>query len=444
MIPSIKAPRLLPKKAIVSREVVVGTGAGRTRSKTALVWWLRAASFLAMAYLVASQALLEIPGWSSTAFIFAVLLASLLVAGQRCGIWELRFGKWIYVPAVFLSYCLLRSFSGVKDTSPWDVFVQLVSAFLGGIAVALALKLGVRFKELVYAQVASSLLQIVLILSGIGPEPPPGEDSFRYAGITGNANLLALQLTLGACMIWLLPRKAGVLPCAFAFGAVAFAIAATGSRKALLIGCFFLVLVLIQTVVLVPRKRRRLVATLAILAGGLAAFYTVPWIYENGREILAVQRTLDFEDSSFRTRTEMIQQGFQLWKQSPLFGNGLDAFGGLSGQGTYAHNNYVELLCDIGLIGTLLFYALYAQVLIRTVRAPRSLGIYCGVFILMLLLADFGYVSYKSKQAVMLLMLLTVVPTSRYAFEHQTHSQKQEGSVPPSPKSAPRRFLLRS
>lgn len=444
MIPSLKAPRLLPVKGMFARGDVAKAGTRSGGTKTARVWWLPAASWLAMAYLVASQALIEVPGWSATALVLAVLLAGFLVAGNLCGRWKLRFGKWLVVPLLFLGYCLLRSFSGIKDTSPLDVFAQLASAFLGGIVVALALKAGVRFQELVYAQVASSLLQIVLILSGVGPEPPPDEDAFRFAGITGNANLLALQLTLGACMIWLLPRKAGVLPCAFAFGAVAFAVAVTGSRKALLIGCFFLILVLVQAVALVPKRRRRLVASLAILAGGLAAFFTVPWIYQHGREILAVQRTLDYEDSSFRTRTEMIQQGLQLWKQSPLFGNGLDAFQGLSGQGTYAHNNYVELLCDIGLIGTLLFYALYAQVLVRAARAPRLLGLYCGVFVLMLLLADFGYVSYKSKQAVMILMLLTVVPASRYAFEHGRHSGKHGDSVPLTPRPGPRRFILHS
>jgi O-antigen ligase len=358
--------------------------------------------------------------------------------------WKLRLGKWIIVPLVFLSYCLLRCFPAIQDTSPLDVFAQLASAFLGGMGVALALKAGVRFKELVYAQVASSLLQIVVILSGLGPEPPPGEDSFRYAGITGNANLLALQLTLGACMIWLLPRKAGLLPCSFAFGAVAFALVMTGSRKALLIGCFFLVLVLVQAVALVPQKRRRRVATVAILAGGLIGLFLVPWIYQHAREILAVRRTLDYEDNSYRTRTEMIQQGLHLWGQSPLFGNGLDAFEGLSGYETYAHNNYVELLCGLGLIGTLLFYALYAQVLFRAARAPRFLRLYCWIFILTLLLADFGYVSYTSKQSVMILMILTVVPTSRYAFKQRRHSVENEAATPPSPRPGPRRFVMRA
>ena len=444
MIPSIKSPRLLPAKGTLARDAATSSKTRLTRTKAARVWWLRAASWLAMAYLVASQALVEIQGWSSTAFVFAVVLAGLLVAGRRQGIWKLRFGKWIILPLAFTGYCLLRCFSAIADTSPLDVFTQLASAFLGGLAVALALKAGVRFKQLVYAQVASSLLQIILILSGLGPESPPGEESFRYAGITGNANLLALQLTLGACLIWLLPRQAGVLPCAFTFGAVAFALAVTGSRKALLISCFFLVLVLVQAVALVPKKRRRLVAILAILAGGVAGFFAVPWIYEHGREILAIQRTLDYNDSSYRTRTEMIQQGLQLWQQSPLFGNGLDAFGGLSGQGTYAHNNYVELLCDIGLTGTLLFYALYVQVLIRATWAPRTLRLYCQIFILMLLLADFGYVSYKSKHSIMILMLLTVVPTSRYAFEHERPSTKGHAAVHHRPRLGPRRFIMRS
>ncbi len=442
MIPSLKAPRLLAVDKTLSPGVVARPGTHRGGAKAARVWWLRAASFLVMGYLVASQTLIEVPGWSATALVLAVLLAGLMAVGSFYGSWKLRFGKWIIIPLGFLGYCLLRSFSGIQDTAPLDVFAQLASAFLGGIVVALALKGGVRFKELVYAQVASSFLQIVLVLAGLGPEPLPDEDALRFAGLTGNANLLALQLTLGACMIWLLPRKAGVLPCVFAFGAVAFALAVTGSRKALLVGCFFLVLVLIQSIALVPRRRRRMVVMLAILTGGVAGFIMAPWVLEHGRENLAVQRTLEYEDSSFRTREEMIRQGIQLWKQSPLFGNGLDAFQGLSGQGTYAHNNYVELLCDIGLVGVLLFYALYAQVLIRASRAPRLLGIYCGVFVLMLLLADFGYVSYKSKQAVMILLLLTVIPTSRYGFELGRHARISDGSKHSSLPSAPRRFVL--
>jgi len=442
MIPSLKAPRQWRATQPVWREPDGSSDTTSTNLETGRTWWLRVASILAAAYLVASQALVEIGGWSSVAFALVVLLTGVLAAGSFYGAWKLRLGGWVFVPLLFLSYCLLRCFSGIKDTSSLNVFAQLASAFLGGIAVAVAFQAGVRFAWLVYAQMFSGLLQIVIVLCGLGPEPPPGDESFRYAGITGNANLLALQLTLGACLIWLLPRKAGLWPCVFACGAVAFAVAVTGSRKAILIASFFLVLTLIQVVPILPKKRRKLTLGLVIAVLGLTGLSLGQWIYQNGAEILAVQRTLDFEDSSYRTRAEMVQQGLQLWRHSPLFGNGVDAFRGLSGQGTYAHNNYVELLCDIGLIGTLLFYAIYAQVLIRAAQAPRLLRLYCQIFILMLLLADFGYVSYTSKQSVMILMILTVVTTSHDAIRHRRHSQKHGGALHKSHKPRPRRFVM--
>jgi len=63
---------------------------------------------------------------------------------------------------------------------------------------------------------------------------------------------------------------------------------------------------------------------------------------------------------------------------------------------------------------------------------------------LVLLLADFGYVSYTTKQSVMILMILTVVPTSRYAFKHRRHSVENEAAPPSSPRPGPRRFVMRT
>ena len=407
-------------------------------------WWGRGVIGASVAYILASQALLDVSGWSGSAFVFAAVLGVLLAAGAFFRVWRLHLGKWLLIPACFVGYCLARSFSGIKDTAPLNTFAQTASAFFGGISLALAVRVAVSFKTLVYAQVAANLLQIVLVLLGVGDQPPPGEESFRYAGMTGNANLLALQLTLGACFIWLLPRKSGILPCAFGFGAVAFALAVTGSRKALLVAGFFLVLVLIQSASFLPQKRRRLwmvvgvsVAVLVLLVGGHS-------LWQHRSEILAVQRAVDYEDSSYRTRAEMVEQGLRLWQQAPILGHGTDAFRGLSGQGTYSHNNYVELLCDLGLVGTLLFYAVHAQAVFRAARTPPTLRVYCWVFVLMLLLADFGYVSYTSKQSVMILMFLTMVTTSRYAFAGQVSPARDRAAETRTHRQKPCRFLMRS
>jgi hypothetical protein len=45
--------------------------------------------------------------------------------------------------------------------------------------------------------------------------------------LTGNANELGLQLTLGACMIWLFPKRAGAIGCSFAFVVAAYAASET-------------------------------------------------------------------------------------------------------------------------------------------------------------------------------------------------------------------------
>jgi O-antigen ligase len=259
----------------------------------------------------------------------------------------------------------------------------------------------------------------------------------------GNANDLALQLTLGACMIWLLPRKAGLLPCLLALGAVAFAVAVTGSRKAVLVALCFLVLVCLQTAQFLPKGRRRLWVSLAVAVPCLLGLFLAPTIYQHAEDLLSVRRTLEYQgDSSYQKRAEMIEQGLALWQHAPLFGNGLDSFRGLSGQDTYAHNNYVELLCGLGIVGTLLFYAIHAGVLIRAARARRSLKRYCWVFVLTLLLADIGAVSYKSKQTIMILMVLTVMTTSRYALKH--HHRVAEHRAPSLKrfKPGPRRFVL--
>lgn len=389
------------------------------------VWWAQALTVVSMAYLVASQALLDIPGWSASAFACAALVGTTLLAGALCNVWRLQIGKWVLIPCLFVAYCLVRAFSGIRDTAPFNAFTQLASAFLGGMALAVALRVGVRFKALAYAQVAANLLQIVTVFLGLGTQPAQAEEAFRYSGMTGNANLLALQLTLGACLVWMLPRKAGIFPCLFAFGAVAFAIAVTGSRKALLVGAFFVLLVLVQTITMLPKRRRWLsatvVVTLACAIGGLG----IRWAVQHSFEIVAVERAVDYDDSSYRTRAEMLEQGLRLWKAAPVFGNGLDAFRGLSGQGTYSHNNYVELLCDLGVTGVLLFYAIHAQILCRAFQAPWSVRVYCWFFVLALLLADLGYVSYASKQAIMILMLLAVVPKSRYATSVSREATKK-------------------
>ena len=394
-------------------------------------WWLRAVTALTFSQLVASQTLLCVPGWSILSFLLALALACLLAWGAYEKHWELRLGKWVGLPAAFVAYCLLRAFSGVEGAEPWNVVAQLVSSFIGGISVAGALEVGVRFRVLGYAILTNGLVQFLLWQSGWAPDISVPSDATRFFGTTGNANELAAQLTMGACLIWLMPRRSGLWPCLGAFGLVVFAVGVTGSREGLLITAFFLILVLFQGFSMVPKKRRRLFLALVVAVPCGLGLVAVPLVANQALEILSVRRAMAGEDSSSQTRAEMVSEGFQLWKNAPVFGNGLDSFRGMSGQDTYSHNTYVELLCDTGFLGAALYYSMYVLVGVRTRRLPRSLWYATWLFVAMLLAADIAQVSYQRKQSVMILMvLLMATRSSRYAMPARNSREKKH----PAPK----------
>lgn len=375
--------------------------------------WIHCITALTCFYILASETLCDLPDWSRLGFITASLLMVSLTIGHLCGRWELRGGGWLWVTAAFLCYCCLRALPELIPTADLKGLLALVSPFVGGIAVALALQAGVPYKPFAYAIITGNLCSVVAGFYGIGTESAPGEAEVRYAGLTGNSNEFALQLTLGACLIWLFPRRAGALACLLAIGAVAFAVCMTGSRKSLVVLGFFPVLVSIQMITKIRASTLLLGGVLAAALCLLAMFLapTVPTkIIEGSKEITAVQRALEYEgNNSFETRVDMIHKALRLWQQAPLVGNGLDAFGRMSDYGTYAHNNYAELLCGTGLLGTLLFYAMHLYILYKASQLRGPLRLYCFLFVFLLIVLDVGYVSYHRKQTIMILMVLASI-----------------------------------
>ncbi|MBQ4399870.1 MAG: hypothetical protein II830_01090, partial [Alphaproteobacteria bacterium] len=76
---------------------------------------------------------------------------------------------------------------------------------------------------------------------------------------------------------------------------------------------------------------------------------------------------------------------------------------------TYLHNNYIELLAGAGLIGTLLYYLLWAYPLYYFIRffslRNKETAVCLVMLILLLTVLDWGRVGYTSKQTYFYLML---------------------------------------
>ena len=64
----------------------------------------------------------------------------------------------------------------------------------------------------------------------------------------------------------------------------------------------------------------------------------------------------DTADGSAATRMQMIETAWNMFTQKPITGYGLNTFAEIAGFNAYAHNNYLELLANLGLVGVLVYY----------------------------------------------------------------------------------------
>lgn len=112
----------------------------------------------------------------------------------------------------------------------------------------------------------------------------------------------------------------------------------------------------------------------------------------------------------------MVQLGLRRWTERPLCGYGFDSFKyynrAMTGNFYYAHNNYVELLYDLGLTGFVVYYSFYFKLLITGI-VERKIPVYARSFpvatVLAFLVYEVGAVNYSSAHAMIMVLLAFVV-----------------------------------
>ena len=103
-------------------------------------------------------------------------------------------------------------------------------------------------------------------------------------------------------------------------------------------------------------------------------------------------------DDSAKTRLMFIERGMEIFQENKWLGYGLASFGSVTGFNVYAHNNYVETLVGLGIIGTVIYYFIYLLILIKFYRLSRTHlkgihALFLGV-IISILVTHYGNVAY--------------------------------------------------
>lgn len=111
-------------------------------------------------------------------------------------------------------------------------------------------------------------------------------------------------------------------------------------------------------------------------------------------------------DTSTVQRAVWPGYAFYLGGQNLLFGFGVNGFSIYSGVGTYAHNNFAEVLCDFGLIGFILFNASFIIPFVLSFKAKNTNLYLVPVLFFIYFIRSFFGVVYYSKETYLVLALL--------------------------------------
>ena len=136
-------------------------------------------------------------------------------------------------------------------------------------------------------------------------------------------------------------------------------------------------------------------------------------------------------DSSADMRNRMIALGWRTFLEHPVGGIGMGCAHILARRelafDSYLHNNFVELLAGGGLIAFFLYYAMYAYLIVNMIkyRNFRDNEFWlCAILITLLLIMDYGMVSYTSKQTYYYFMVFFLMVKNLKTKSEQHESKK--------------------
>lgn len=238
-------------------------------------------------------------------------------------------------------------------------------------------------------------------------------DNIRVGNDFTNANSIGL-IAATSCVIqfYYLLRKEKLVFSVFVIPCIVV-LAISQSRKAivmLVIGIAFLIMTNGSDKSSFAKKIFKIV--LAILSAGVLIFIMSKLrIFQGvlGRFSTLFESMEGQQNEDIRAIYRRI--GMQQFLKTPVLGigmgNSLELLSGAGERRTYLHCNYVELLASGGIIGFAIYYWAYAKLLIglwryRYIR-PQTTNL-CIVLLALMLIMDYGMVTYYDKQQYLYLM----------------------------------------
>ena len=252
------------------------------------------------------------------------------------------------------------------------------------------------FKFFIYALTAGLIINFIsfFIFRGINID----EDG-RFSGTLSNSNILAIigvfSIFFYSLYVQNSEKKSAFLFTVF-LGISLFLIMATGSRKGLVLGSF----ITLFSIRSFAQKQKQYYFILLVLLPVLLLYIIQSGFSENIIAVERLQESFSFfktgeGDSSTKWRLHFIDTAYNVFRENMAFGVGIDAFQHFTTLGQYAHNNYLEILADLGVIGFLLYYSIYFPIIVKAIKQRKN-GIFVAMIIAILIM-EVAVVTYYTR-----------------------------------------------
>lgn len=363
-------------------------------------------------FLFASFLLFETYSWGRYAFLIASAAIFFLGYFERNGKMFFRFDAYTFLYMIFIAYVLL---TGLWAKSPSSTITSARTLFRTFICAYLVYLYFVNENDI------SRLLRILmwtgyvvaiysLIFYGVDELLKAGLDSsLRVDNEFSNVNSIGMCCAF-SCMVQANEffEKRNRWTCLFLIPVI-IVIAATQSRKALV----FMIIGIFSPFIIKNQNESSSKKVLKILFGCVATFLIVYALFQ--LEVFSgIKERMDGlinsftgdgkVDSSALTREKMIEIGWNTFLEHPIGGIGMSNSYFITqeylGWQTYLHNNFVELLSCGGIFAFIFYYAIYAYLfynLWKYRKADKKQAMFFAIWLLIMLVLDYGNVSYYSK-----------------------------------------------
>src|SRR5690606_22930214 len=146
----------------------------------------------------------------------------------------------------------------------------------------------------------------------------------------------------------------------------------TGSRKGMIsVFLVFFMFFLRNFLTTTFLKKLLNIAIGGVIIAGLYQWLQSSIFFRRVLRLFSMLSGDNVNEGSINERASMAMDGIRLWMEKPIVGWGTNQFRFISGYDKYAHNNYVELLSNNGIIGFVIYYLMIVALLVLGVKLVR-------------------------------------------------------------------------